>query len=189
MTILHIDSSITGEHSVSRKVSKRVVEQLRASNPRAEVIRRDLASDPLPHLTLADMDEMAVVDEFLAAETVVVGVPMYNWNIPSQLKSWMDRILVAGKTFSYSDNGPVGLATGKRVIIAVARGGLYGEQTGMRFLEHVETYLAGVFGIIGIAPEFIIAEGMKVGPEFERKAVDAAIAKADAVGSGLRLAA
>ena len=189
MTILHIDSSITGDHSVSRKVSGRIVERLRAADPRAELVRRDLASDPLPHLTLADMADHAVVDEFLAADTVVIGVPMYNWNIPSQLKSWMDRILVAGKTFAYTENGSVGLATGKRVIVAIARGGLYGEDTGMRFLEHVETYLAGVFGIIGIEPEFIIAEGIKVGPEVERQAIEGALAKADALGSEVRLAA
>lgn len=189
MTILHIDSSITGENSISRQTSARVVARLRDTDPAARVIRRDLAADPLPHLTLADMADAKIVDEFMAADTVVIGAPMYNWNIPSQLKSWIDRILVAGRTFAYSESGPVGLAGGKRVIIAVARGGLYGEDSPMRGLEHVETYLAGVFGIIGIEPEFIVAEGMMVGPEFKELAISGAMAAADRVVAVERLAA
>jgi FMN-dependent NADH-azoreductase len=189
VTILHIDSSITGDHSVSRRVSKRIVEQLQAGDPRAKVVRRDLAADPLPHLELTHMADGTVVDEFMAADTVVIGAPMYNWNVPSQLKAWLDRILVAGRTFAYTEQGPMGLATGKRVIVAVSRGGLYGEASPMRFLEHVETYLRGVFGIIGIDPEFIIAEGMKVGPEQEHEAISSALAAAELVARAERLAA
>ena len=110
MTILKIDSSITGENSVSRTLTRSIVDQLIASNPGASVVERDLVSEPLDHLTLAAFADTAVLDEFLAADTVVVGAPMYNFNISSQLKSWIDRIAVAGKTFRYTEQGPEGLA-------------------------------------------------------------------------------
>jgi FMN-dependent NADH-azoreductase len=189
VTILHIDSSIMGENSVSRQVTGRIVERLRGENPGADVVRRDLAAEPLSHLTLAEMGDSSVVDEFMAADTVVIGAPMYNWNVPSQLKAWLDRILVAGRTFAYSETGPVGLAGGKRVIVVVSRGGLYGADSPTRFLEHVETYLAGVFGIIGIEPEFIIAEGMKVSPDHEQQAIANALTAADSIAAVERLAA
>ena len=110
---------------------------------------RDLVSQPLDHLTLAAFADTAVLDEFLAADTVVIGAPMYNFSISSQLKSWIDRIAVAGKTFRYAENGPEGLAGGKRVIVAVSRGGFY--DAGNSF-EHVETYLRSLFNFIGIEP-------------------------------------
>ena len=162
MTILHIDSSITGENSVSRVLTGSVVDKLRAVDPQAAIVRRDLASEPLEHLTLDSFADTSVLDEFLAADTVVIGAPMYNFALASQLKSWLDRILVAGKTFRYTANGPEGLAGGKRVVIAVSRGGFYEDGAPM---EHVETYLRGVFGFIGIAPEFVHADGIAVGPE------------------------
>ena len=162
MTILHIDSSINGENSVSRVLTRSMVDQLRAADPDAEVITRDLASAPLPHLTLEAFADSSTVDEFLAADTLVVGAPMYNFTLPSQLKAWLDRILIAGKTFRYTAGGPEGLAGGKRVIIAVSRGGFYDDASA---LEHVETYLRGVFGFIGITPEFVHADGVNYGPE------------------------
>jgi len=162
VTILHIDSSITGENSVSRVLTGSVVDKLRAVDPQAAIVRRDLASEPLEHLTLDAFADTSVLDEFLAADTVVIGAPMYNFALASQLKSWLDRILVAGKTFRYTANGPEGLAGGKRVVIAVSRGGFYEDGAPM---EHVETYLRGVFGFIGIAPEFVHADGIAVGPE------------------------
>ena len=162
MTILKIDSSITGENSVSRTLTRSIVDQLIASNPGASVVERDLVSEPLDHLTLAAFADTAVLDEFLAADTVVVGAPMYNFNISSQLKSWIDRIAVAGKTFRYTESGPEGLAGGKRVIIAVSRGGFY-EQG--HSLEHVEAYLKPLFNFLGIEPEFVFADGIAVGPE------------------------
>ena len=116
----------------------------------------------------------AILDEFIAADTVVIGAPMYNFAISSQLKAWLDRILIAGKTFRYTATGPEGLAGGKRVIIAVARGGYYGEGAGGAAMEHVETYLNGVFNFIGIQPEFVIAEGIAVGPEQRAAAIDQA---------------
>ena len=162
MTILHIDSSINGENSVSRVLTRSIVDQLRAADPDAEVITRDFASDPLPHLTLEAFADSSTVDEFLAADTLVVGAPMYNFTLPSQLKAWLDRILIAGKAFRYTAEGPEGLAGGKRVIIAVSRGGFYDDASA---LEHVETYLRGVFGFIGITPEFVHADGVNYGPE------------------------
>jgi len=163
MTILKIDSSITGADSVSRKLTAATLGQLLAQAPDATVIVRDLAAEPLDHLTLAAFADTAVIDQFLAAETVVIGAPMYNFGIPSQLKAWIDRITIAGKTFRYTPEGrPEGLAGDKRVIIAVSRGGFYDEGNAM---EHVETYLRGVFGFIGVKPEFVHADGIAVGPE------------------------
>ena len=163
MTILKIDSSITGENSVSRRLTGAALDRLLAASSDAQVIVRDLAAEPLDHLTLAAFADTRVIDEFLAADTVVIGAPMYNFGIPSQLKAWIDRIAVAGKTFRYGEDGrPEGLAGDKRVIIAISRGGFYDAGNG---LEHVETYLRGVFGFIGVTPEFVHADGIAVGPE------------------------
>ena len=162
MTILKIDSSITGEQSVSRQLTTAVVDQLVAQNLDQRVIERDLANEPLDHLTLAAFADTGVLNEFLAADTIVIGAPMYNFGVPSQLKAWIDRIAIAGKTFRYTEAGPEGLAGDKRVIIAISRGGFYDDG---HALEHVETYLRGVFGFLGITPEFVQANGIAVGPE------------------------
>jgi FMN-dependent NADH-azoreductase len=162
MTILKIDSSITGENSVSRQLTTAITGQLLAQRPDARIAERDLANEPLDHLTLASFAETAVIDEFLAADTVVIGAPMYNFSVPSQLKSWIDRIAVAGKTFRYTESGPEGLAGGKRVIVAISRGGFY--DAGNSF-EHVESYLKSLFNFIGVEPEFVHADGVNYGPE------------------------
>ena len=163
MTILKIDSSITGEQSVSRQLTAAALTRLIAEQPAASVVTRDLVGQPLDHITLAAFAETDVLDEFLAANTVVVGAPMYNFGIPSQLKAWIDRITIAGKTFRYAADGrPEGLVGDKRVIVAISRGGFY-EEGGA--LEHVETYLKGVFGFLGITPEFVHADGIAVGPD------------------------
>ena len=165
MTILKIDSSINGENSASRAITDSIVEQLKATNWGETVVSRDLFADPLPHLTLDAFADTSVLDEFLEAEIVVIGAPMYNFTLPSQLKAWIDRIVIAGKTFQYGPNGPEGLAKGKRVIIALARGGVYGDGSPAAPLEHLETYLRGIFNFIGIEPEFVLAEGLAVSPE------------------------
>jgi FMN-dependent NADH-azoreductase len=116
-------------------------------------------------LTLDAFADTSVLDEFFAADTIVIGAPMYNFTLPTQLKSWIDRIVIAGKTFQYGANGPEGLAKGKRVIIALARGGFYNEGSPAAALEHLETYLRGVFNFIGIEPEFVVADGLAIGPE------------------------
>ena len=165
MTILHLDASINGDNSASRAISKSIVEQLKAAQWGEQIVYRDLAADPLPHLTLDAFADTSVLDEFLAADTIVIGAPMYNFTLPTQLKAWIDRILVAGTTFRYTENGPEGLAGGKRVIIALARGGLYDAGSPAAALEHLESYLRGVFNFIGIEPEFVAADGLNFGPE------------------------
>jgi FMN-dependent NADH-azoreductase len=179
MQLLHVDSSILGANSVSRLLSKEIVEAELRRMPGLSVIYRDLAAEPLGHISGLHMalaqgnSEVpaavaedaargtAALDEFLASDIVVVGAPMYNFSIPSQLKAWIDRLCVAGKTFKYGSNGPEGLAGGKRVIIASSRGGAYGPESGVAFLDHQETYLRVVFGFFGIQnPQFIRAEGL-----------------------------
>jgi FMN-dependent NADH-azoreductase len=201
--LLHIDASILGANSASRQLSAAAVARLRQASPDLNVTYRDLAAQPLSHLSAdhlaaaqgavpessAVRDDIAVsqavLDEFLAADVVVIGAPMYNFTLSSQLKSWIDRILVAGKTFRYSATGPEGLAGNKRVIIAVSRGGLYGPGAPAAAMEHVESYLRGVFGFIGVTNlEFIVAEGLLLSPEQRVKSIDAAL---EAAG-GLRAA-
>jgi FMN-dependent NADH-azoreductase len=183
VTILHIDSSITGESSASRTISRSIVDRLRADAPGARVMSRDLVADPLPHLTLEAFADTSVLDEFLAADTIVIGAPMYNFTLSTQLKAWLDRILVAGKTFRYSEAGPEGLAGGKRVIIALARGGIYEAGSPAASLEHLESYLRGVFNFIGIDPEFVAADGLNFGPDQRAQSID------QALGQTIRLAA
>jgi FMN-dependent NADH-azoreductase len=193
MKLLHIDSSVLGPHSVSRQVSAAIVERLRAATPHLEVTYRDLTATPLHHLSGSHLaaaqgaepaaalgQDLAasktVLEEFLAADIVVIGAPMYNFTIPSQLKAWIDRILVAGKTFKYGANGAEGLAGNKRVIIAISRGGFYGAGTPAAIGEHLESYLRWVFGFIGIAnPEIISADGIQVSPEIREKALAGAL--------------
>ena len=183
MTILHIDASIDGENSASRAITRSIVDQLTIERNGADLVYRDLASDPLPHLTLDAFADTTALDEFLAADTVVIGAPMYNFTLPTQLKAWIDRILVAGKTFRYAATGPEGLAGGKRVIVALARGGFYNQASPASALEHLETYLSGVFNFIGIEPEFVAADGLNISPEQRRESIDLAL------GETVRLAA
>ena len=183
MTILHIDSSINGENSASRLISRSIVERIEAERPGAELVYRDLAAEPLAHLTLDAFSDSSVLEEFMAADTIVIGAPMYNFTLPTQLKAWIDRILIAGKTFRYTENGPEGLAGGKRVIIALARGGFYDQGSPASALEHLETYLRGIFNFIGIEPQFVIAEGLNISPEQRDKSITLAL------GESVRLAA
>ena len=183
MTILHLDASINGENSASRAISRSIVEQLKTGLWGEEVVYRDLAATPLPHLTLDAFADTSVIDEFFAADTIVIGAPMYNFTLPTQLKAWIDRVVVAGKTFQYTANGPEGLAKGKRVIIALTRGGFYDANSPAASLEHLETYLRGVFNFIGIEPEFVAADGLAISPEQR----DASLK--NALGETVRLAA
>ncbi|AWM08003.1 FMN-dependent NADH-azoreductase [Bradyrhizobium symbiodeficiens] len=196
MKLLHIDSSVLGPHSVSRQVSAAIVDRLRQATPSLEIVYHDLTLTPLAHLSGSHLAvaqgapapaelgpdlaaSAAALDEFLAADIIVIGAPMYNFTIPSQLKAWIDRILVAGKTFSYGANGPQGLAGAKRVIVAISRGGHYGADMPTAAGEHLETYLRWVFGFIGITnPEFIFADGIQLGPEHREKAIAGALQSA-----------
>jgi FMN-dependent NADH-azoreductase len=183
VTILHIDSSINGENSASRAITGSIVDQLKSAQWGEAVAYRDLGASPLPHLTLDAFADSSVLDEFLAADVIVIGAPMYNFTLPTQLKAWIDRIVIAGRTFRYTENRPEGLAGGRRVIIALARGGIYSEGSPAAALEHLETYLRGVFNFIGIEPEFVVAEGLNLSPENRTIAIE------QALGHTLRLAA
>ncbi|KWR90383.1 FMN-dependent NADH-azoreductase [Cupriavidus sp. IDO] len=192
MKLLHVDSSILGQGSVSRDLSAEVVATFQASHPDLVITRLDLAATPIGHLTAghlaaaqgAPVDEalksdiavgQAALEAFLAADIVVIGAPMYNLGVPSQLKAWIDRISVAGKTFRYGEHGPVGLCGGKKLIIASSRGGVYSEGSPAAMFDHQETYLKAAFGFLGITDiTFIRAEGVAMGPEARSGAIASA---------------
>ena len=197
MNLLHLDSSILAGGSVSRELTAAIVAAEKARHPNLTVTYRDLAAAPAGHLSgahlavfqgnpsddaalLADVGlGGAMLEEFLAADIVVVGAPMYNFSVPSQLKTWIDRVAVAGKTFRYTANGPEGLAGGKKVIVASSRGGFYGADTPAASMEHAESYLKAVFAFFGITDvQFVRAEGVAVGPEQRARALEAAHAEA-----------
>jgi FMN-dependent NADH-azoreductase len=205
MNLLHLDSSILGGNSISRSLSAAAVAKLTASTPGIHVTYRDLAAEPIPHLSgeylgaaqsgpeaqhipslQADLAlGSAVMEEFLAADVIVVGVGLYNFGVPSQLKAWVDRILVAGKTFRYTATGVEGLAGNKRVIITIARGGVYKEGSPAAGFEHGESYLRVIFGFVGITDiEVVVAEGVAMGPEPR----EAAIKSAETAIAGLKAA-
>ena len=193
MKILHIDSSVSADKSVSRKLTQSTVEELTRKHPDAEVIARDLVSKPLRHctavlrffgdapdqLTEEQKQELQtgieILDEFLAADLVVVGAPMYNFSIPSQLKAWVDLLCVPGKTFKYSSAGPEGQCGNTRIIIVSTRGGLYGEGSARAAYDFQENYLKTVFGFLGVKQfEIVRAEGVAMGPEKAAAAIAAA---------------
>jgi FMN-dependent NADH-azoreductase len=193
MKVLHIDASILGGRSVSREVTAAIVERLLARSPAPLIIRRDLMEDTPPHLTLASLpaehpasglagqldsaaqavrnESQKILEEFLTADTIVIGAPMYNFTVPSQLKAWIDRIVVPGKTFAYGATGPMGLVGDKRVIVALARGSFYGVATPAAAAEHAESYLRTVLGFIGIKPTIIVLEGLSRGEEQKGTAI------------------
>ncbi len=191
-TILHLDSSAKSQESATRALTAEAVAQLRKSHPGASVVYHDLTRNPLPHIgpeflggifgvpALADHETVRQSDRLIAeifgADIIVIGAPMYNFGIPSQLKAWIDHVLRAGKTFKYVDNAPVGLVTGKRAIIATASGGIYGEGPMVPF-DHVVPYLKQVLGFIGIADISVVrAEKQAFGPEAAKAALDEATA-------------
>lgn len=182
--LLHIDSSILGGNSVSRQLTAQIVASWRAAHPATQVTYLDLAVDTPSHLsaeslgfrmpagtaTLSEAQQRenaiseALVSQFLAADVVVIGAPLYNFSIPSQLKAWIDRIAQAGRTFTYTDKGPVGLAGGKTIIVASARGGMYSTSDAGNAMEHQESYLKTIFGFFGVTDvRFVRAEGLAMG--------------------------
>lgn len=165
MVILHIDSSILGDASVTRALSAAIVERQQALRPGAQVIYRDLAAADAPS---GDSD----LADLLAADLIVIGAPMYNFSIPAQLKAWIDRVVVAGKTFRYGEAGPEGLLTHRRLFIASARGGIYSGESPARSLDHHETYLKSVLGFIGLNDITILrAEGLALGDAMRASAI------------------
>jgi len=187
MKLLHLDSAITGDASVSRQLTADIVSRLTAAEPTLDVTYRDLASDPLDHFTLgaapAADDPASPLAQFLAADVVVLGAPMYNFAVPSQLKAWIDRIVVAGTTFRYGENGVVGLAGDRRVIVAVSRGNRYSGDAPAASHEHVETWLRSALGFIGVTPEFVVAEGMLLAPDARAAAMADSRAQIDALAA------
>jgi FMN-dependent NADH-azoreductase len=181
MKILHIDSSIQGSGSATRELTREIVARLRAIRRDAQITYRDLVSEELSHLSQAAFkrsDELeaarntAVLEEFLAADVLVIGAPLYNFSIPSQLKAWVDRIVIAGRTFRYTERGPEGLAGGKQVIVAVARGGVYEAGSPAEFGE---SYLKFVLGFLGIRDvTFVRAEGLAFSSQHRESALSAA---------------
>lgn len=195
MKLLHIDSSPLDGASVSRKLTGLVVDTWRRADPTLEVVRRDLAAAAPDHLTRDLMEVVrqgkrdglterqqqeldltnALVEEFLAADAIVVGAPMYNFSIPTQLKAWIDRIAQAGRTFRYTAEGPVGLAGGKKVVIVSSRGGLYAGTAAETALDHQEAYLRAILAFMGITDVTVIrAEGTAISPDTRAKALHTA---------------
>ena len=199
MNILQINSSARSEGAQSTALAERIVARLKASNPQASLKVRDLASDPHPALDQAALGALftpaesrtpeqarrvalddAKIAEVQAADALVLGVPMYNFGISSQLKNWIDSICRAKVTFQYTENGPEGLLKGKKVYVAFARGGKYrGSEADTQL-----PYLKAVLGFLGISDvQFVFAEGLAMGPE----ATAAAHAEADAQIAALAL--
>lgn len=191
MQILRIDSATTGDQSVTRQLTDLITQHFTEANPDATVIHRDLVENPLAHIdpittkalrtppethdeavAAAYPDQRAVLDEFLASDVVIIGAPMYNFSIPSQLKAWMDRLGVPGATFKYSEAGPEGLAGGRKVVIASARGGEYSND---QMAENQESLLKTFMEFIGVDDlHFIRVEKTGFGPD----AIEEGMAKA-----------
>ena len=195
MKLLHIDSSILAANSVSRALTAQIVAKWQASHPGTTVDYLDLATNAPSHLSadslgfrmppgtaeLSDVQKSenaiseALVSQFLAADVIVVGAPLYNFSIPSQLKAWIDRVAQVGRTFKYTEKGPQGLAGGKTVIVASTRGGVYSTSEGGRAMEHQESYLQTVFGFLGITDvRFVRAEGLAMGEAAKAQALASA---------------
>ena len=180
MKLLHLDSSALGANSVTRELSAAIVARWQDALPGLSVDYRDLDTNPVPHLTgrslaKADPAEAAdatrVMQQFLDADVIVIGAPMYNFGVPSTLKAWIDRIAIAGTTFRYTETGPEGLVGGKRVIVASGRGGIHGNGA----TDFQENYLRQVFGFLGITQvEFVRAEGVGYSPQHRIDALAAA---------------
>lgn len=196
MKILHLDSSINHEFSVTRQLTAEIVKTLMATGQEHQLIYRDLVKDEIRHLTgeiaagfravpvtpaataqltaerqLSDV----LVTEFLDSEVIVIGAPMYNFSVSSQLKAWLDRVAQPGKTFSYTPTGPVGLAGGKKVIIASARGGFYAG-TGLEDMDFQEQFLRKFLAFLGITyVECVRAEGASKGEEVKLREISRAL--------------
>ncbi len=193
MNLLHVDSSITGDASASRQLTAAIVSSLTARDPELRVARRDLQADPVPHLDvghLAGLAGGAELKEFLDAEVIVIGAPMYNFTVSSQLKAWLDRLLVAGKTFRYTAEGSEGLAGGRTVIVASSRGGLYAVGGPQAAADFQEPFLRQIFAFMGVTDvRFVRAEGLALGPDQREAAISAALADIPALAGRLSLAA
>jgi FMN-dependent NADH-azoreductase len=197
MKLLHVDSSILSTNSTSRLLTAEIVAAWKAAHPDTTVEYLDLAVNTPPHFSADALgiktgmqsqpteaqqreNELSekLVSQFLTSDVIVVGAPLYNFSIPTQLKAWIDRLAQIGRTFKYTDKGPVGLAGGKTVIVASSRGGVYSTTEGGRAMEHQESYLTAIFGFFGVTDvRFVRAEGLAMGDA--PKAAALASARAD----------
>ncbi|PAV48985.1 FMN-dependent NADH-azoreductase [Pseudomonas sp. HAR-UPW-AIA-41] len=188
--LLVVESSARQQGSISRQLTAEFLQRWQASHPADQIVQRDLASTVLPHLdtdllggwmksaaeqTPAEQAALArsneLTEELLAADVLVLAAPMYNFGIPSTLKAWLDHVLRAGVTFKYTETGPQGLLSGKRAIVLTARGGVYAGGP----LDHQEPYLRQALAFIGIHDvQFIHAEGLNMGDEFQQRGLAAA---------------
>jgi FMN-dependent NADH-azoreductase len=205
--VLYVSSS-PRSGSFSSSVADRVISEIRQAHPDAKVIVRDLTRDPLPHIDADFLQATrsaegpqtdaqraivarseALIDELFAADVIVIAAPMYNFSVPSTLKSWIDYIARPGRTFGYSEKGPEGLVKGKRAIVINAKGGIYSSGPAQA-LEHQSTYLRGFLGFIGITDvESIDIEGVGYGPEAAEKAVEGGFKRAQEIAGALAVAA
>ena len=199
MAALVLISSTSGPASISRQLVQTTVDHLRRQNPGVHIVERDLNADPIPHLTTettaalrggeanspAQRDALALsaalIEELKAADTLVIGAPMYNFGIPTTLKSWFDYVLRAGLTFRYSETGPEGLLKGKRAIVVESRGGLYSSGPA-QVMDSQEPHLRTLLSFVGITDvTFIRAEKLGFGPEAREEAIRNANAELAAV--------
>ncbi len=200
MQILHLDSSVLGDASVSRQLSAQIVARQQALYPGVQVTWRDLAADPALHLSDAHVAALqgvttdnpsinadfakgeAYIEELFAADILVIGAPMYNFSIPTPLKAWIDRVARAGKTFRYTATGPEGLLKNKKAFIASARGGVYSAGSPAAALEHQESYLLGLLAFLGVTDVKVVrAEGLGMGPEARQAALARALDDIEAI--------
>lgn len=188
-TLLHVKTSIFGDDGKSSQLSNTFIENWKSKNPDGKVVTRDLVATTIPHLDAARVgalfsdetrtpEQQSVLDlanelleEVKSADALVIGVPMYNFNVPTQLKAWFDMLARAGVTFKYTENGPVGLLEDKPVYLMIARGGLY-KEAGLDFqIPYVKQFL-GFIGLSSVTE--VYAEGLNMGEEMAEKALAAA---------------
>jgi FMN-dependent NADH-azoreductase len=200
MKILQINSSARSEGSHSTRLANEIVERLRSTHHEATLTVRDLAHSPHPELDEATLQALfapaeqrtaeqaarvaqddALIAEIQAADAVVLGVPMYNFGVPAQLKNWIDAISRARVTFRYTEKGPEGLLNNKQVYVVLTRGGVYRNTP----KDTQVPYLKTVFAFLGMTDvQFVYAEGLAMGPEVEQKALASARTQIEAIELG-----
>jgi len=198
--VLVIESSPRGSASASRKASAKILEEIRKTHPKVEVIHRDLAVAPLPHLSpetvvafftpqeKLSLDQKKLMaasnqacEELIKADAILISAPMWNFSTPSSLKAWVDHVVRSGLTFSYTDKGPIGLLNpSKKVFLALSSGGVYSAGPTQAF-DHLSTYLSDLFSFLGLKDiQIIRAEGTAY-PDNEGNAIKAAIQTAQSL--------
>lgn len=192
-TILQLNTSLFGESGQSSRLTNEFVAQWRAKQPKVRIIRRDFAVDPIPHLTAERINAISVpaaersteqvreasiadelIEELTMANILIIGVPMYNFGIPTTLKAWFDHVARAGTTFRYTASGPEGLMKNKKAYLFMTRGGKYAGTESDLQTPYIKQFLA----FIGISDvEFIFVEGLAMGNDVGNKALETANAR------------